>query len=199
MFLIEQDASGILIYCKINLHIVYFPESFINSFLLPLTRKKSVKMLKDKLFLLFALIFSIFVSLSFVSASFTFQGYTKYVNGTNMTNVNVSIDIFQFQEGGPPETIATIQNISDSNAYFNITINTYDNSSYMYQPSIIKYNSTNGLAEYIGQSIPSLMYDDMMMLESSPITFYLKQAITVDLSGIGIEHGIQNNVTSSSP
>jgi len=133
-----------------------------------------------------------------VSASFTFQGYTKYINGTNMSNVNISIDVLQSSPGGPPTTIGTVQNVSNSNAYFSITINnTYANQDYMYQPSIIKYNSVNGLAEFVGQSIPSLMYDEMISFENSPITFYLKPAITVDLSGIGIEHGIQNNIIVS--
>jgi len=67
----------------------------------------------------------------------------------------------------------------------------------MFAPSLVKYNTTNFYAEFTGQSLPSLMYDDMVRLQTTPITFYLKPAITIDLSGIGIEHGIQNNVVVS--
>jgi len=137
-----------------------------------------------------SLIFLTLICVSSVSAEFNFAGYTKYQNGTNMSNVNISLEITYWDGEGPPSTIVTLSNLSDSNGFFNLTINdTWDNSSYMYNPEIIKYNGTSGTgtyAEYIGQSLPS--FDGFMFSDLGAITFYLKQAINIDLSVIGNTH-----------
>jgi hypothetical protein len=138
------------------------------------------------IFLTFLTIFCI----SLVSASFNFAGYTKYQNGTNMSNVNISLEVTYWSGNGAPSTMAILSNLSDSNGFFNLTINdTYDNSSYMYVPLIVKYNGTSGTGtytEYIGQSLPS--FDGAMFSDLGSITFYLKQAINIELTVIGNEH-----------
>lgn len=137
-----------------------------------------------------SLIFLTLICVSSVSAEFNFAGYTKYQNGTNMSNVNVSLEVTYWSGSGAPSEIIALSNLSDSNGFFNLTINdTWDNSSYMYNPSIVKYNGTSGTgayAEYIGQSLPS--FDGFMFADLGAITFYLKQAINIDLSVIGNTH-----------
>jgi hypothetical protein len=149
---------------------------------------KSRNFISSSLFFLFLFIFFI----GFASASFNFQGYTKYSNGTNMTSVNVSVEVVQFNEGAPPTALETLSNFSDENGYFNLTVNdTWDNESYNFKPVIMRYNGTAGngtFVEYIGQSLPEFPEQEFSMLGMTAITFYLKQAITVDLSVVGNSH-----------
>lgn len=147
--------------------------------------------------LLIAIIFT-FTCVQMVSA-FDFYGYTKYTNATNMSYVNVSVEVMQFAEGSPPTAIAVFSNLSDAAGYFILAINsTYMNSSYSYKPVLIRYNGTAGTgnyATYIGASLPDFPYQDFSSLNRSAITFYLKGAVTVDLSAIGLEHA-SSNVTN---
>lgn len=150
-----------------------------------------MKRVDVKLLICILVLFSTFLVFSGSAlAQFNFTGYTKYANGTNMSNVTVSLEITYWDGQGPPSTIATLSNLSNSVGFFNLTVNnTYDNESYFYRPSIIKYNGTSGdgeYAEYIGQSLPD--FDSEMIAELGEITFYLKQAINVDLSVVGNLH-----------
>jgi len=146
--------------------------------------------LRNGVLFLFVLVFGVVLFANFSSAEFNFAGYTRYTNGTNMTNVNISLEVTYWSGNGAPSEIVTLSNLSDSNGFFNLTINdTWDNSSYRYNPSIVKYNGTAGTgayAEYIGQSLPS--FDGFMFSDLGAITFYLKQAINIDLSVIGNAH-----------
>jgi hypothetical protein len=102
-----------------------------------------------------------------------------------MSNVNISLAVTFWSGEGPPTSIITISNLTDSQGFFNLTINdTYDNSSYMYRPTIVKYNGT--YAEYIGQSLPT--FDASMFNSLGAITFYLKPAINFELSVVGNIH-----------
>jgi hypothetical protein len=166
---------------------------------LAFTSKKMVKINQFYIICIF-IIFLTLVSISLASAEFNFAGYTKYQNGTNMSNANISLRVTYWDGDGPPTTITTLSNLSDSNGFFNLTINdTYDNSSYQYLPSIIRYNGTAGTgayAEYIGQSLPS--FDGRMFSDLGAITFYLKQAINIDLSVVGNTHSGSELVYSNS-
>ncbi len=147
-------------------------------------------MIKSKI-IIFAFLLTI-VSLSLnVSAHFYLAGYTKYTNGSNMSYTNVSISIINMTMQGM-QTIAVLSNRSSPEGIFNLTVNnTYDNPSYMYQISLVRYNGTNGTgkyAEYIGQSLPQFPKMQMLQLQNSRTTFYLKKAITIDLSVVGNLH-----------
>ncbi|MBN2454078.1 PGF-pre-PGF domain-containing protein [Candidatus Woesearchaeota archaeon] len=125
--------------------------------------------------------------------SFSLVGYTKYENGTNMSSVNVSIEVYQFLPDQPPALIDSVSVLSGDEGNFTLGLGSSQfDPQYSYKPVLRKYS--NGLAQYIGQSLPELPYFDMEMLNNTEITFYLKQAITVDISAVGIEHGTQDTV-----
>jgi hypothetical protein len=133
----------------------------------------------------------LFIAIQPVHA-FDFYGYTKHINGTIMANVNISLEIYRMPVWTPN---ATLRNISDANGFFNISVNDslYGNSNWSFKPVLIKYNTSTEYAEYMGQSLPDLFYDEFASM--SNITFYLKQAATIQLSGRGDSVHMFDNAT----
>ena len=130
------------------------------------------------------------VSIFFVTgvSAFNLYGHTKYINGSIMGNVNISVEIYS-QQNHMLNT--TISNTSNASGFFNITINEslYGNNNWSFKPVLVKYNGN--LAQYIGQSLPDLPYQEFSVLASSENTFYLKPALTIDLSAVGTETNAQ--------
>jgi len=148
-------------------------------------------MLLKRGFLIYSSLFFLFVFCFGVDAS-NFYGYTKNVNGSALGNVNVSVEIY-IQPNMTPSII--ISNLSNSTGFFNLSINStlYGTGDYSFKPVLIKHDNNN-FALYMGQSLPDFPYDEFALLGSSAITFYLKEAATLDISGVGDPHN-SNTIT----
>src|SRR3989339_680960 len=134
-------------------------------------------MVLKKFILLFVLLFSINTVFAL-----DFTGYAKDTAGNGLDNVSVSIEVYNYSGMGMGLS-DTITEFSNASGFFNLSINgTNLNEMLNYKPVLVQYNASTGYAIYMGQSLPSFPYGDIEDLSASTTTFYLKRAITIDLS-----------------
>ncbi|MEM4703045.1 MAG: hypothetical protein QXP53_00985 [Candidatus Pacearchaeota archaeon] len=108
------------------------------------------------------------------------EGGQEYLNETNVT-----IEIYQRSEIGPPSLNATLSTLSNGSGYFNITIDgEHLSESFMYKIVLIKYNEN--YARFIGPNLPYFPAEQISNLGT--VYFYLRPAITIDISAIGQEY-----------
>ncbi|MEM3405792.1 MAG: hypothetical protein QW117_02350 [Candidatus Pacearchaeota archaeon] len=137
-------------------------------------------------------IFSIFCNLNFVlGAAFNITGYTYGIEGNwkaALNATNITIEIYQKNMNGPHYLNTTLSTLSNESGYFNIEIpEDYSNDNFFYKIILIKYNENNSdLARFIGPNLPYFPSDQLSNLGT--VYFYLRPAITIDISAIGIEH-----------
>lgn len=131
----------------------------------------------------------VLLSLSFVSAlePFNITGYAigisdSWTGALNATNV--TIEIYQQNMGGPSFINKTVSVLSNESGYFNVEINgSYLSEDFSYKITLLKYNAETGLAEYIGPNLP--YFPAMQIKDLGEVYFYLRPAITIDVSAIG--------------
>ena len=131
------------------------------------------------------ILLSVFILFSVTPAfatTFDFHGLTKYTNDTAMNNTNVTIAIYAMIPGQGPTLNDSFSALSNESGNFNVTdIPVYQNL--FYKPVIRKYNSTNtAFVDYIGASLPE--FPQIEVAGVSPVTFYLKNATSINISAI---------------
>ena len=90
-------------------------------------------------FLKLALFISLFLILIVNASATGFYGYTLNATGTYNAITNTSVVIYEYTGMGPSATLlATYENHSDSNGYFNISNITFTGSN-SYKPVIKHY------------------------------------------------------------
>jgi len=136
-----------------------------------------------KRLIVFIALFSLIAGITPAFAeTFNFYGSTKYSDGTAMNNTNVTIYIYTMSGQGPPTLNSTFSAVSIETGNFNITnVERYGNA--FYKPVIRHFNSSsNTYADYIGASLPEFPVFEVARV--SPVTFYLKNATTLNISAI---------------
>ncbi len=140
--------------------------------------------MKYKLILLIGLVFSILVSLSFVSA-WDFYGYVYDTNRNALNNSLVNITFWTIS-GGPPTLVGSNSTTSNALGWFNIS-NVHQDVSYFYKPVITHTNSTTSAIDYVGQSLPHFPFAEFN--STTDINFYLRNAGTINITAINSSGG----------
>jgi len=112
---------------------------------------------------------------------FEFYGQTYNITKGNLTNTNVTIQVYNFSNmEGPPTPIAYFSTLSNSTGGFYLNV-TLDHPELMYKPVLRHFNGP--YVDFIGPSLPDFPSFDMQSL--SPINFFLKGGVTVNFSAVG--------------
>lgn len=154
--------------------------------------------IKPKIFKFFAIsFFSIIILLNgagdaSAATNFTFTGYTFDVNGTPLNNTNVTVSIYRFGGGGPPQVIGSYINFSNATGFFNLSLPA--NFTYFYKATLRYYNDSRIV--YIGQSLPAFPYMEFSRLGT--VKFFLREAATLNITAFGPEKELQTALSGIS-
>ena len=129
---------------------------------------------KKGLFVLFA-VFLLFVTLGFVSA-YEFNGTVHDIYGNILNNSNVSVLIRDNSWSQVWQNHTT----TNASGWFNMTLP--ENTTYLYQITIIRYNAAVGYVDYVGKALPAFPYKEISLLPS--VNFYLEEAGTINITAI---------------
>jgi hypothetical protein len=112
---------------------------------------------------------------NFLIPNFAFNGIAYDVDGNALNNSNISILIRDMTSWSQVDTVSTLSNISGG---FNFSV--FANSSHGYQVSVTHINASTNAVDFVGQSLPTLPYNQVIALNN--INFYLQEAGTINVT-----------------
>ena len=113
---------------------------------------------------------------TFSLISFQFNGTAKDENGAALNNSVINITV----RGADFSALAYTSGTSNASGWFNFSIPS--NSSWMYEPSIIRRNTTNNNVDFRSKTIPA--FPSVMLIQLAGTNFYLTPAGTINITAI---------------
>jgi len=142
-------------------------------------------MKKCILFLLLTILFSSSVF------AFDLAGTTHYTNGTELGEVNITIEVYNYTDDLGPVAVEDFFEYAQSNAsgWFNITNieEPLGDNDLSYRPVLVKYSESD--ASYVSKALPQ--FDAELVADLGEIDFYLQEGATINISAYNITGGLK--------
>ena len=143
-----------------------------------------MKILKIVVFAMFLLSFALAVNAR------TFSGYTYNITEGALNNTNVTIGIWN-DETAEPSLNTSFSNLSNASGYWSLNVD----DSLLIEGKSVKFiprHYSGVYVDYIGGVLNPFPQDDITMLNTSAINFYLKEAATINISAVNVSGGAVN-------
>jgi hypothetical protein len=128
-------------------------------------------------------------------STFSLTGYTYNITKDPINGTNVTVEVYEFGPVGP-QLNSSYSNLSNELGHFNIS-GIIGNPELNYKITVRKFNSSDSnKVDYIGQLLPDFPCFEVATLGS--VNFYLKEAVTINLTAIGEEQQLDNMVVGES-